>query len=179
MTHLSIPCLFCSSTHPSTLLKRFPELLESLLLNLAFVTSDGVVSLVSIGDKVFASKCLYPAVCSVFLCWCLDWSYDRYFSSKSIYPLLLFIMLVTVFVASTTGCSIPITTSCSIPHPLIQVLSRFSNLIMGDELILRVGILASLVVNLCLSPSPWCGQYAVLNLWYSNPFPFKCGSLLD
>ncbi|KAF3581710.1 hypothetical protein DY000_02034215 [Brassica cretica] len=103
--------LFDTSFDPAQALSRTSDL-ESLLLNLVFVTGDGVVSLVSIGDKVFASKCF-----------------------KSIYPSLLFIMLVTVLVASTTGCTIPITTSCSMPHPLIHVLSRFSNLIMGDELI--------------------------------------------
>ncbi|WZZ54135.1 hypothetical protein YC2023_054242 [Brassica napus] len=52
--------LFDTSFDPAQALSRTSDL-ESLLLNLAFVTGDGVVSLVSIGDKVFASKCLYPA----------------------------------------------------------------------------------------------------------------------
>ncbi|KAF3500678.1 hypothetical protein F2Q69_00044557 [Brassica cretica] len=59
--------LFDTSFDPAQALSRTSDL-ESLLLNLAFVTGDGVISLVSIGDKVFASKCLYPAVCSLFLC---------------------------------------------------------------------------------------------------------------
>ncbi|CAN7017751.1 unnamed protein product [Brassica oleracea var. botrytis] len=74
--------LFDTSFDPAQALSRTSDL-ESLLLNLAFVTGDGVVSLMSIGDKVFASKCLYPAVCSLFLCRCLDWNHDLIFPAKS------------------------------------------------------------------------------------------------
>lgn len=73
--------LFDTSFDPAQALSRTSDL-ESLLLNLAFVTGDGVVSLMSIGDKVFASKCLYPAVCSLFLCRCLDWNHDLIFPAS-------------------------------------------------------------------------------------------------
>ncbi|KAL0764016.1 hypothetical protein Bca101_080167 [Brassica carinata] len=101
---------------------------------------DGVISLVYVDDTCFVSKCLSPAVCSVFLYWYVDWSLHRFSPIDFIYPPLQFIMLVIVFVDSTMGCPIPIpipnSISVSLPLPLIQVLSqRFFNLILGDELI--------------------------------------------
>ncbi|KAF8095785.1 hypothetical protein N665_0322s0006 [Sinapis alba] len=87
---------------------------------MTLVFSDGVNSLVYVGDTSFVLKCLSPAVCSVFLCWCVDW--NSFFPINFIYPPLPFIMLVIVFVDSTMGCSISITITIyvSLPRPLIQ-----------------------------------------------------------
>ncbi|CAN6877453.1 unnamed protein product [Brassica oleracea] len=131
--------LLMFDTSSSQLVSKIPDL-KSLLLNLVLVFSDGVISLVYIDDTCFVSKCLSPAVCSVFLYWCVDWSLHRFSPRDFIYPPLRFIMLVIVFVDSTMGCPIPIpipnSISVSLPLPLIQVLSqKFFNLILGDELI--------------------------------------------
>ncbi|KAH0911170.1 LOW QUALITY PROTEIN: hypothetical protein HID58_034491 [Brassica napus] len=106
--------------------------------NLVLLLIDGVISLVCVDDTSFVSKCFSPAVCSVFLYWCVDWSLHRFSPRDFIYPPLPFIMLVIVVVDSTMGCSIPIPNSIfvSLPLPLIQVLfQRLLNLILGDELI--------------------------------------------
>ncbi|KAJ4886472.1 Uncharacterized protein Rs2_26220 [Raphanus sativus] len=91
---------------------------------MAFVFCDEVAYVVYVGDTSFVSKWWYPTDCSVALCWC-----------DFVRP---FIMLVMVSVDSTMGCSIPITSSASLPHPLIQVSShRLFNLMLTvvDELI--------------------------------------------
>ena len=140
-----------SDTASSQLVSKTPDL-KSLMLNLVPVFSDGVISLVCVDDTSFVSKCLSPAVCSVFLYWCVDWSLHRFSPRDFIYPPLPFIMLVIVVVDSTMGCSIPIPNSISVslPLPLIQVLSqRFLNLILGDELISLVWYL-ELSVDLSL-----------------------------
>uniref|UniRef100_M4CGZ7 Uncharacterized protein n=1 Tax=Brassica campestris TaxID=3711 RepID=M4CGZ7_BRACM len=143
--------LLMSDTASSQLVSKTPDL-KSLMLNLVPVFSDGVISLVCVDDTSFVSKCLSPAVCSVFLYWCVDWSLHRFSPRDFIYPPLPFIMLVIVVVDSTMGCSIPIPNSISVslPLPLIQVLSqRFLNLILGDELISLVWYL-ELSVDLSL-----------------------------
>ncbi|XP_033130913.1 uncharacterized protein LOC103830334 isoform X2 [Brassica rapa] len=129
--------LLMSDTASSQLVSKTPDL-KSLMLNLVPVFSDGVISLVCVDDTSFVSKCLSPAVCSVFLYWCVDWSLHRFSPRDFIYPPLPFIMLVIVVVDSTMGCSIPIPNSISVslPLPLIQVLSqRFLNLILGNVLL--------------------------------------------
>ncbi|CAG7864230.1 unnamed protein product [Brassica rapa] len=129
--------LLMSDTTSSQLVSKTPDL-KSLMLNLVPVFSDGVISLVCVDDTSFVSKCFSPAVCSVFLYWCVDWSLHRFSPRDFIYPPLPFIMLVIVVVDSTMGCSIPIPNSIfvSLPLPLIQVLfQRLLNLILGDELI--------------------------------------------
>ncbi|XP_009104356.1 classical arabinogalactan protein 9 isoform X4 [Brassica rapa] len=113
--------LLMSDTASSQLVSKTPDL-KSLMLNLVPVFSDGVISLVCVDDTSFVSKCLSPAVCSVFLYWCVDWSLHRFSPRDFIYPPLPFIMLVIVVVDSTMGCSIPIPNSISVslPLPLIQ-----------------------------------------------------------
>ncbi|KAG2316822.1 hypothetical protein Bca52824_019944 [Brassica carinata] len=110
---------------------------------MAFVFCDEVASVVYVGDTSFVSKYCYPADCSVVLCWC-----------DLVRLPLPFIILFMVFGYSTTGCSIPITISVSLLHPVIQVLSqRFSNLMLMvvDELISWVWYVG-LSCGLFLSP---------------------------
>ena len=86
-----------------------------------------------------------PVVGNMILCWCVNWSSKCSFPSR----------LVIVFVAATL---------VSLSRPLIQVLSqRFSNLMLGDELI-------SLVWYLELS----CGLSLCLALALVRPFTAVC-----
>ncbi|KAG5400536.1 hypothetical protein IGI04_015143 [Brassica rapa subsp. trilocularis] len=85
---------------------------------------DGVIYLVYVDDTSFVSKCLFPAICSVFLYWCIDWSPYWFSLSNFIFPPLGFTMLVIVFVDSTIGCSIPISISVSLPLPIQWQLNR-------------------------------------------------------
>ncbi|KAL0700844.1 hypothetical protein Bca4012_056966 [Brassica carinata] len=155
-----IVLLMLFDTVSSQLFSKSPDL-KSPLLNLVLVFSHGVTSLVYIDDTSFVSKCLSPAVCSVFLYWCIDWGPHRFSPNNFIYRPLKFITLVIVVVDSTMGCSIPIpiSISVSLPLPLIQVLfQRFFNLILGDEFI------SLYAVPLLLYAVPLL-QYAVLSLW--------------
>ncbi|KAJ4867787.1 Uncharacterized protein Rs2_50668 [Raphanus sativus] len=122
---LSLLLLLLFDTTSSQPFSKSPDL-KYPLLNLVLVFSHGVISLVYVDDTSFVSKCLSPAVCSVFLYWCVDWSPwgpvdwgpHRFSPSNFTCPPLPFITLVIVFVDSTMGCSIPI--FVSLPLPLIQ-----------------------------------------------------------
>ncbi|KAH0872779.1 LOW QUALITY PROTEIN: hypothetical protein HID58_070141, partial [Brassica napus] len=81
---------------------------------------DGVISLVYVDDTCFVSKCLSPAVCSVFLYWYVDWSLHRFSPIDFIYPPLQFIMLCLL---------IPH------PHPQLHLRLSSSSINPGDELI--------------------------------------------
>ncbi|KAL0804287.1 hypothetical protein Bca101_096777 [Brassica carinata] len=98
--------LLMFDTASSQLVSKTPDL-KSLLLNLVLVFSDGVISLVYVDDTCFVSKCLSPAVCSVFLYWYVDWSLHRFSPIDFIYPPLQFIMLVIVFVDSPSPSPTP------------------------------------------------------------------------
>ncbi|KAG2263536.1 hypothetical protein Bca52824_070615 [Brassica carinata] len=142
-----VPCtpvfllLFDTSCAYSQPVSKAPDL-KSRLLNMAFVFCDEVASVVYVGDISFISKLGYPADCNAALCWCVRTP-------------LPFIMFVMVSVDSTMGCSIPITSSVSLHHPLIQVLSqRLSNLMLMvvDKLISWIWYL-ELSHGLFLSPA--------------------------
>ncbi|KAG2316569.1 hypothetical protein Bca52824_019691 [Brassica carinata] len=161
-----VPCtpvfllLFDTSCAYSQPVSKAPDL-KSRLLNMAFVFCDEVASVVYVGDISFISKLWYPADCNAALCWCVRTP-------------LLFIMLVMVSVDSTMGCSIPITSSVSLHHPLIQVLSqRLSNLMLMVvyKLISWVWYL-ELSHGLFLSPSLVRPFTAVC-----SPFTAVCSSL--
>ncbi|KAG2303788.1 hypothetical protein Bca52824_032439 [Brassica carinata] len=143
---------------------------------MAIVFSDEVASVVYVGDRIFVSKCWYPADCRVGHCWC-----------DFIRSPLPFIMLVMVYVDSTMGCSFSITISISLPHPLIQVLSqRFYKLMLSDEwmsLVWYVGLSCGLFPSpalvhpftaVCSSFTAVCSPFfAVLKsfqLWQLNGF---------
>ncbi|KAF3563635.1 hypothetical protein DY000_02017279 [Brassica cretica] len=95
-----------------------------------------------------------PVVGNMILCWCVDWS------SKCSFPS----MLVIVVVAATL---------VSLSLPLIHVLSqRFSNLMLGDELISLVWYLElSCGLSLCLALALVCPFTAVC-----SPFTALCSS---